>query len=65
MTESAPDTEPEDEPKPLPDRAATLRAERAEIAEEPGNHGVFAIGCSIAVIVVLAAFFLVRLLLMR
>ena len=48
-----------------PDKAAKLRSERAEIAEEPGNHGVLAMGCSAAVALALIAFFVVRLLLMR
>ena len=51
----------DDEPR----APTTWKEARDEIAKEPGNHGSFAFGCSVAVVVVLAAFFLVRLFLMR
>jgi hypothetical protein len=41
------------------------KSQRAEIAEEPGNHGRFALGCSIVVAVVLIGFFVIRLYVMR
>jgi hypothetical protein len=41
------------------------KAQRAEIAEEPGNHGRFALGCALAIVIVLAVFFVVRLYVMR
>jgi hypothetical protein len=41
------------------------KSQRAEIAEEPGNHGRFAFGCSVAVAVVLIAFFVIRMFVMR
>ena len=47
------------------DRRAWWRERRLEIAEEPGNHGSFALWCSVAVVVLAAAFFLVRVVLMR
>ena len=46
-------------------RAARLREERAEIAREPGGHGRFALACSIAVVVLLTAFFVVRVWVLR
>jgi hypothetical protein len=65
MTET-PDETPDDptgEPD-VPRVPTTWKEARAEIAQEPGNHGSFAFGCSIAVIVVVAAFFVVRVFLM-
>ena len=41
------------------------KQQRAEIAEEPGNHGRFAFGCSVAVAIALVAFFVLRLFVMR
>jgi len=38
---------------------------RAEIAQEPGNHGRFALYLSLAVVLLLAAFFVIRLFVMR
>ena len=38
---------------------------RAEIAQEPGNHGRFALGCSIVVAVLLVLFFVVRVFVLR
>ena len=55
------DAPPPDEPRP----PTTWKEARAEIAREPGNHGSFAFGCSLAVVVALVAFFVVRVLLMR
>ena len=62
-----PDRSPTDEEASAPsvDKATRLRSERAEIAEEPGNHGVLAMGCGAAVALALIAFFVVRLLVMR
>ena len=63
--EDAPRSDDEAPPADAPHVPTTWKEARAEIAQEPGNHGAFAFGCSIAVIVALAAFFLVRVLLMR
>lgn len=71
---SVPDTSepPEDEGQPVEKddggplgKGLPWRAQRAEIAEEPGNHGRFAFGCSIAVAIVLVTFFVVRMFVMR
>ena len=73
MTDETPPDDPrtpdaperEDEATERPRAPTTWKEARAEIAQEPGNHGAFAFGCSIAVVVVVVAFFLVRVLLMR
>jgi hypothetical protein len=62
------DETPEDDDAPddeAPRAPTTWKEARAEIAQEPGNHGSFAFGCSIAVVVALVAFFVVRVFLMR
>ena len=64
------DSEPEGEADSeaeadAPPVLASWKEARHEIAKEPGNHGVFAFGCSVAVVLAVAAFFLVRVLLMR
>lgn len=41
------------------------KVQRAEIAEEPGNHGRFAFGCSVAIAVLLAAFWVLRAVIMK
>jgi hypothetical protein len=60
--DEARDEEAEPEAPHVP---TTWKEARAEIAQEPGNHGSFAFGCSIAVIVAVVAFFVVRVFLMR
>ncbi|MEO7091981.1 MAG: hypothetical protein ABI175_01945 [Polyangiales bacterium] len=76
MSEPKPEAEAEPEPEPGADADAKddggplgkglpWRDQRREIAEEPGNHGRFAFGCSVAVAAVLIAFFVVRMFLMR
>lgn len=61
-----PDATPTDEGDGGPlGKGLPWRAQRAEIAEEPGNHGRFAFGCSVAVAVVLVAFFVLRMFVMR
>ena len=62
--------EPRDEPRAEPPGGPTGAGlpwveQRAEIAEEPGNHGRFALGCSVAIAVVLVSFFVLRLFVLR
>ena len=58
--------EPTEEPGPLPPgKGPSWRELREEIAEEPGNHGRFAMGCAIAVAIALALFFIVRVVALR